>query len=84
MHIPRPTASTITDDQLDALWDALDQIEALHVEAPLYDSDGVPYPSGNCVCGEAGPCTTLKIVYRQRARALEAPCRPRTEPGLIG
>lgn len=30
MPIPRPTASTITDDQLDALWDALDLLEALH------------------------------------------------------
>jgi hypothetical protein len=80
MDIPRPTASTITDDQLDALWDALDQIEALHHEAPEYDGYGQPSPSGNCVCGEPGPCTTLKIISRQRSIALESTC-PRSPTG---
>lgn len=69
----RPTASTITDDQLDALWDALDQVEALHYEVP--DPLDPISPSGNCVCGEPGPCTTMKIISRQRSRALESPCR---------
>jgi hypothetical protein len=74
MDIPRPTASTVTDDQLDALWDALDQIEALHYEVPEYSSLGDITPSGNCVCGESGPCPTLQIIYRQRSIATESIC----------
>jgi hypothetical protein len=74
----RPTASTITDDQLDALWDCLDQVDALHREAPLYSDLGPPDPSGYCVCGESGPCTTMKIISRQRSIALESPYLPET------
>lgn len=80
MDIPRPTASTITDDQLDALWDALDQIEALHYEVPEYGDLGDMNPSGNCACGEPGPCTTLTIISRQRSKALESTC-PRSPTG---
>lgn len=80
MDIPRPTASTITDNQLEALWDALDQIEALHYEAPMYDMSGDMNPSGDCVCGEPGPCTTMKIISRQRSIASESAC-PRNPAG---
>lgn len=76
MPTPRPTASTITDDQLDALWDALDQIDALHYEEVEYGSLGDMNFSGNCVCGEPGPCITMKIISRQRSRAMEPICPP--------
>lgn len=78
MDIPRPTASTITDDQLDALWDALDQIEALHYEVPEYSALGDMSPSGNCACGEPGPCPTLTIISRQRSKAQEPTWPTRT------
>lgn len=80
MPIPRPTASTITDDQLDALWDALDQIETLHtrVEEGNYDS-GEPYRA--CIhCGWLIPCPTVQIISRQRSLALEPTC-PRSPTG---
>jgi hypothetical protein len=66
----RPTASTITDDQLDALWDALDQIEALHSDY-----------AGYCrMCGGLHPCLTIEIISRQRSLALESTC-PRSTAG---
>lgn len=70
MHIPRPTASTITDDQLDALWDALDQIEDAH-----------PARGDYCdTCGGKTPCYTLRIISRQRSHILESTC-PRSPTG---
>lgn len=69
MPIPRPTASTITDDQLDALWTALDEVDALHFE---HFRDGKPM--GWCNCGHSCPCPTVKIISRQRSRALESAC----------
>ncbi len=66
MATERPTASTITDDQLDALWKALDEVEKRHsrVEFGNYDS-GEPYRA--CPhCGWLSPCPTLQIIARQR------------------
>lgn len=75
MPIPRPTASTITDDQVDALWDALDQVEAYHAEV-LHGRY-----AGSCrICGCPAPCPTVNIISRQRSLALEPTC-PRSTPG---
>lgn len=71
MTAERPTASTITDDQLDALWDALAQIEGVH------QPDGKPedYEYGEVPCGECGyaACETSQIIIRQRYIAEEPP-----------
>jgi len=66
----RPTASTITDDQLDALWKALEQIEKLHSPIPVEEPSGEYVPT----CPEDGeytPCTTLRIIWRQRDLAMK-------------
>lgn len=60
--------SGLTDDQLDALWGALDALEALHTSSVL---------CGVRVCRECShpfPCTTVQTISRQRSIALEAPC----------
>jgi hypothetical protein len=50
----RPTASTINDDQVDALWDGLDEAYAAHY----------PHEEGDwCTeCRQRTPCRTVQIL----------------------
>lgn len=65
------TASTITDDQVDALTETLDLLESLHYAAGRPED----YDSGRAPCAEDGddhPCKTIEIISRQRSKIEEA------------
>jgi len=63
----RPTASTIIDDQVDALWDLLEAVEALHY----------PHEEGDrCTeCGQTTPCRTIQSAKLARIRIEVATCQ---------
>jgi hypothetical protein len=74
----RPTASTINDEQLDALWTALDEVSRVHTpvgDPQDYDEGAIPCPE----CGYAF-CATIEIISRQRSIALEPPICPKDGP----
>jgi hypothetical protein len=57
--IARPTASTINDDQLDAVFEGLDLLEEIHRPTEL----------GTCfTCGRFSPCETEQIIVSTRQR----------------
>lgn len=61
----RPTASSITDDEVDILWGALRMLELLH-----FTRDGLCHE-----CGHTAPCRTARVISRQRSKLKEAQCR---------
>ena len=65
----RPTASTITDDQLDALYEGLERLEGLH--KPFEDEFGGFYASTCIECGENAPCNTVKTIREIRQRSMQ-------------
>lgn len=68
----RPTASGINDNQLDALFEALDEIE--HEHRPAGDPRDYDCGRAPCLaCDEDHPCTTVRIITRQRSKAQEEP-----------
>lgn len=71
----RPTASTINDNQLDALWAALDELEVLHQHHIL---NGVREAEFCAQCGHLAPCPTAQIISRQRSVIQESPCTTET------
>lgn len=72
-EMTRLTASDINDDQLDALQDALDEIELIHV--PAGDPKDYDYGKAPCLaCEEDHPCETIQIISRQRSKMQENLC----------
>lgn len=69
----RLTVSTATDDALDALQDALDEIEQRHTERTYDPEEGGVQETGYCTgCGRPFPCETVRIITRQRTKIEEA------------
>lgn len=70
MPVKRLTVSDITDDQLDALWDALDLVEIRH--APGGAAEDYDDHRAHCAeCGDPVPCPTVQIINRQRTLAMK-------------
>lgn len=73
MTAVRLTVSTATDDALDALQDALDEIEGKHTEKTYDHEEGGVQETGYCTgCGRPFPCPTVQIISRQRSKMEEA------------
>lgn len=63
----RPTADTITDDMVDALWEGVDYLRREH-----YPHE----PGDRCTeCGQNTPCRTVRVIDRIYERIEEARAR---------
>ncbi len=67
--VRRLTASEVTDDQMDALQDALDHLEKLHCQVGTRCAE----------CLQEFPCRTIHLISRQRSRIQESTCRRNLE-----
>lgn len=68
----RLSASSVNDDQMDALQEAVDGV---------YDMHYPHTPGDRCTeCGQPTPCRTVRLISRQRSKIQESSCRSEETP----